>query len=115
MPYATASRSTEALAQLRLAVSDYPPARLALARQLLGGGNAGEAVSVAAEFIRIAPNDPQVNVAHDLMGRAYVLDGRLDLAAEKFDLLTRATPSDPAPFASLGDIRLRQRRFDERV
>jgi Flp pilus assembly protein TadD len=111
--YATASRPTEALAQLRLAVSDYPPARLALARQLLGGGNAAEAVSVAAEFIRIAPNDPQVNVAHDLMGRAYVLDGRLDLAAEKFDLLTRATPGDPAPFASLGDIRLRQRRFDE--
>jgi Flp pilus assembly protein TadD len=113
--YTVANRRPEALAQLRLAVADYPPARVALARQLLGGGNAGEAVSVAAEFVRLAPNDPEVNVAHELMGRAYMLDGRLDLAAEKFDLLTRATPSDPMPFASLGDIRLRQRRFDEAI
>jgi len=111
--YAAASRQQEAVAQLRLAVSDYSPARVALARQLLGGGNTAEALSVAADFIRVAPNDPQVNVAHELMGRAYMLDGRLDLAAEKFDLLTRATPSDPMPFTSLGDIRLRQRRFDE--
>jgi Flp pilus assembly protein TadD len=113
--YRAAARQSEGLAQLRLAVPDYPPARVALAGDLLAGGNAGEAVSVAAEFIRLAPNHPQVNAAHELMGRGYMQDGRLDLAAEKFDLLTRATPSDPMPFASLGDIRLRQRRFDEAI
>lgn len=113
--YKAAARRPEAVSQLRLAVADYPPARVALAADLLAGGNGAEAVSVAAEFIRLAPNHPQVNTAHELIGRAYFLDGRLDLAAEKFDLLTRATPSDPVPFASLGDIRLRQRRFDEAI
>src|SRR5204863_9923680 len=62
-----------------------------------------------------APSDPQVNAAHALMGRAYALDGKLDLASEQFDLLTRATPRDPEPFARLGDIRLRQARFDEAI
>ena len=113
--YRAAGRQSEGLSQLRLAVTDYPAARVALATDLLAGGNGAEAASIAAEFIRLAPNHPQVNTAHELMGRAYLLDGRLDLAGEKFDLLTRATPSDPAPFARLGDIRLRQRRFDEAI
>lgn len=113
--YTAAARPLDALAQLRLAVADYPPARVALARALLSGGSAGEAASAAAEFIRLAPSDPLVNAAHDVLGRAHMQDGRLDLAAEQFDLLTRATPSDPVPFASLGDIRLRQGRFDEAI
>jgi Flp pilus assembly protein TadD len=113
--YKAAGRQSEGLAQLRLAVADYPPARIALARELLASGGADEAAAVAAEYLGLAPSDPQVNTAHQLMGRAYMMQGRLDLAAEQFDLLTRATPSDPVPFSSLGDIRLRQRRFDEAI
>jgi Flp pilus assembly protein TadD len=113
--YVDAGRPADATAQLRLAIADHPPARFMLAQELLAGGNASGAASEAAEFLRLVPADPQADAAHDLMGRAYAIDGKLDLAAEQFDLLTRKTPNDPAPFARLGDIRLRQRRFDEAI
>ena len=56
-----------------------------------------------------------VRAARDLMGQALAIEGKLDQAAEQFTLLTQDTPRDPAPFVRLGNIRLRQRRFDEGI
>ena len=105
----------QAVAQLKLAVADYPQAHFGLATEMLAGGRMAEAVTEAETFIRLVPNSPVVNAARDLMGQALALEGRLDLAAEQFSLLTRATPRDPGPFVRLGNIRLRQRRFDEGI
>ncbi len=105
----------QGVAQLRLAVTDYPQAHFALATEMLAGGRLAEAVTEAETFIRLVPNSPVVNAARDLMGQALAIEGRLDLAADQFSLLTRATPRDPGPFVRLGNIRLRQRRFDEGI
>ena len=110
-----AGRHEEAVAQLQLATSDYPPAHFGLATEMLAGGRTADAVIQAQTFIRLVPKSPVVWVAHDLMGQALAIEGKLDLAAEQFTLLTQNTPRDPAPFVRLGNIRLRQRRFDEGI
>ena len=110
-----AGRHEEAVAQFQLATSDYPPAHFGLATEMLAGGRTADAVIQAQTFIRLVPKSPVVWVAHDLMGQALAIEGKLDQAAEQFTLLTQNTPRDPAPFVRLGNIRLRQRRFDEGI
>lgn len=110
-----AGQHEAAVSQLKLATTDYPQAYFALATVMLGGGRTTEAVTHAQTFIRLVPDSNVVNVARDLMGQALSIEGRLDQAAEQFTLLTKATPRDPNPFVRLGNIRLRQRRFDEGI
>ena len=98
-----------------LATTDYPQAYFALATEMLGGGRTTDAVTHAQTFIRLVPDSNVVNAARDLMGQALSIEGRLDQAAEQFTLLTKTTPRDPNPFVRLGNIRLRQRRFDEGI
>jgi protein O-mannosyl-transferase len=110
-----AGQHEQAVAQLQLATSDYPQAHFALATEMLAGGRTADAVIQAQTFIRLVPTSKVVWVARDLMGQALSIEGKLDLAAEQFTLLTQNTPRDPAPFVRLGNIRLRQRRFDEGI
>jgi tetratricopeptide (TPR) repeat protein len=110
-----AGKHEQAVAQLQLATSDYPQAHFALATEMLAGGRTADAVIQAQTFIRLVPTSKVVWVARDLMGQALSIEGKLDLAAEQFTLLTQNTPRDPAPFVRLGNIRLRQRRFDEGI
>src|ERR1051325_6405608 len=49
------------------------------------------------------------------MGRALALQGQYEPAIEQFNLITHARPNDPAPYVSIGDARLRQRRVDEAI
>jgi tetratricopeptide (TPR) repeat protein len=104
-----------ALAQLRLAVVDFPPAHFALATELVAGGRTAEAIKEAEAFIRLVPESPVIGAAYDLLGQALVLEGQLDSAAEQFTLLTHVRADDPAPYMRLANIRLRQRRFDEAI
>lgn len=108
-------RHEQAVEQLKLATTDYPQAHFALATEMLHGGRAAEAVNQAELFIQRVPDTKLAFVAHDLMGQALVLDGKLEQAAQHFILVTTLSPRDPAPFVRLGNIRMRQRRFDESI
>jgi protein O-mannosyl-transferase len=110
-----AGQHQQAVAQLELAVVDYPQAHFALATEMLAGGRHAEAVGHAQAFINKLPTSVVVWPAHDLMGQALVLDNKLEPAAEQFTILTKQTPRDPNPFVRLGNIRVRQRRFDEGI
>jgi len=110
-----AGKHEQAVAQFELATRDYPQAHFALATEMLAGGRTADAVVQAQTFIRLVPKSPVVNVARDLMGQALAIEGKLEPAAEQFTLLTQNTPRDPNPFVRLGNIRLRQRRFDEGI
>jgi Flp pilus assembly protein TadD len=110
-----AGQHEQAIAQFQLATADYPPAHFGLATEMLAGGRTAEAVIQAQTFIRLMPNSRVVWPARDLMGQALAIEGKLDQAAEQFTLLTQNTPRDPSPFVRLGNIRLRQRRFDDGI
>lgn len=110
-----AGQHEPAVNQLMLATTDYPQAYFALATEMLGGGRTTDAVTHAQTFIRLVPDSNVVNAARDLMGQALSIEGRLDQAAEQFTLLTQVTPRDPEPFVRLGNIRVRQRRFDDGI
>lgn len=110
-----AGRHDQAIPLLRLATTDFPQAHFAIATEMLAGGRTAEAVKEAQEFIRLVPESPVVFAARDLMGQALAIEGRLEPAAEQFSLLTILTPRDPAPFVRLGNIRVRQRRYDEAI
>ena len=111
----TAREHSAALAQIQEAVKDYPPAHLALATEMATSGRLADAVREAREFIRLLPTNSQVPVARDLAGRALALQGLYEPAVEEFTLLTHARPTDPAPYVSIGDARLRQRRVGEAI
>jgi Flp pilus assembly protein TadD len=104
-----------ALAELQAAVKDYPPALFGLATEMVTSGRLADAVTHAREFIRQVPDSPLVPAARDLMGRALVLQGEFEPAAEQFTLLAYARPNEPGPLASIGDVRLRQRRLQESI
>ena len=110
-----AGRHEQAVEQFQLATADYPPAHFGLATEMLAGGRTAEAVIQAQTFIRLMPESQVVWPARDLMGQALSIEGKLDQAAEQFSLLTQNTPRDPSPFVRLGNIRVRQRRFDEGI
>jgi protein O-mannosyl-transferase len=106
---------TAAMALIEKAIEDYPQARLALATEMATSGRLADAVTQAREFIRLLPTNREVPTARDLMGRALALQGLYEPAVEEFTLLTHARPDDPAPYVSIGDARLRQRRVDEAI
>jgi len=110
-----ANEHSAALAQLEEAVKDYPPAYLGLATEMATSGRMDDAVKYAEEFIRLLPGNAEVPTARDLMGRALALQGKLEPAAQQFNLLAYARPNDPGPLVSMGDVRLRQRRLPESV
>ena len=74
-------------------------------------GRMDNAVKNAQEFVRLMPGNAEVPTARNLMGRALALQGKYEPAAEQFKLLAYARPNDPGPHVSMGDVRLRQRRF----
>jgi protein O-mannosyl-transferase len=106
---------TAAMAQIEEAIKDYPQARLAMATEMATSGRLADAVTQAREFIRLLPDNSEVPTARDLIGRALALQGLYEPAVEEFTLLTHARPNDPAPYVSIGDARLRQRRLDESI
>jgi len=110
-----ANEHSAALKQLEEAIKDYPPAYLGLATEMATSGRMDDAVRYAQEFIRLMPSHAEVPTARDLMGRALALQGKLETAAEQFNLLAYARPNDPGPMVSMGDVRLRQRRLPESI
>jgi tetratricopeptide (TPR) repeat protein len=105
-----------AVAQLQAAATaDYPPAYYGLAAEMLGAGRVDDAAMYAREFIRLMPASPVVPTAHELIGQALLMQGKLPEAATEFTQLIDMRPNDPRPRLALGDVLLRQRKVDEAI
>jgi hypothetical protein len=65
------SRHDEAIAQLRLAVADYPDARAGLGTELLVQGHLEEGISVLEAFVRADPSLPNRAPARVLLAQAH--------------------------------------------
>jgi hypothetical protein len=82
----------QALVELRASAVDYPGARYALGVEMLADGMTDAAIEQLQMFIRALPTHVNVAPARDLLGRAYVLKARFDLAEEEFTRLLRDYP-----------------------
>jgi hypothetical protein len=80
-------RRSEAMAELRASARDYPAARYALGTELFGEGNLDAAIEELRVFVRELPAHPNAIPAHDQLGRAFLVQGRLDQAMEHFDIV----------------------------
>lgn len=80
-------RRSEAMAELRASARDYPAARYALGTELFGEGNLDAAIEELRVFVRELPAHPNAIPAHDQLGRAFLVQGRLDQAMEQFDIV----------------------------
>jgi Flp pilus assembly protein TadD len=110
-----AGDSDPALAQLREAVKDYPPARYALGTELAARGEMEQAIRELTMFIDQDPSHLNRIPARSLLGRALWTRGRFEESADQFrSILTRA-PSSIDAHASLGDVLLQQKKYTEAV
>jgi tetratricopeptide (TPR) repeat protein len=89
-----AGRRSEAMAELRGSVPDYPEARYALGTELFADGKLDAAINELRAFVEKVPLHPNIVRAHDQLGRAFLMQGRLDEALEQFNLVL-AEPDYP--------------------
>ncbi len=101
---ATAGRHDEAVAQLRVAVADFPDARAALGTELLLQKNTAEGVAWLRQFIADGPSLPNRLPAHILLAQAFAADGRLDQSAAEWRIVVAAAPGDAVARRSLGQV-----------
>jgi protein O-mannosyl-transferase len=80
-------RRDDGLAELRSAVSDYPEARYALGTELLGEQKFDAAIYELCSFVRARPTHPNVILARDQLGRAFLSQGDLAAALRQFNLV----------------------------
>ncbi|HEY6362897.1 MAG TPA: tetratricopeptide repeat protein [Vicinamibacterales bacterium] len=88
-----AGQRDEAMAQLRLSARDYPGAHFALGTELLGEGRTDEAIAEIETFLRALPAHANAVPARDMLGRAYLAQGKFPQAAEQFRYLHEKAPS----------------------
>jgi tetratricopeptide (TPR) repeat protein len=119
MSYATAllaaGQNERAVAELRLAVRDYPPAHYALGTELAALEQFDEAISELTIFIDDQPDKPDRIPARILLGRLFAARGRLEEARNQFETLVKLSPSMLEARASLGDVLVMQRKYDEAI
>lgn len=85
-----AGRHDEAMAELRASARDYPGAHFALGTELLAAGMVDAAIAELQAFLRLLPSHANAIPARDMLGRAYLAQGRLDEAVREFEVvLTR--------------------------
>jgi protein O-mannosyl-transferase len=108
-----AGQRDRAIAELRLAVQDYPQAHFGLANELAAVGRLDEATGHVREFIRRVPESPVLVPARDMLGRFLANQGQLDAAAAEFVEVLRLRPDYLSAAVALGNVRTGQGRFAE--
>ena len=88
-----AGRQDDAMAQLRLSSRDYPGAHFALGTELLGAGRIEEGIAELQMFLRVLPAHPNAAPARDMLGQAYLAQGKFADAAEQFRYLHEKIPT----------------------
>jgi tetratricopeptide (TPR) repeat protein len=103
----------EALAHYRAALIDCPDAHYALGFELDADGKHDEAIAHYREYIRLRPDDLQVVAAHNLLGHALLVRGRLEEAKEALGRSLVMRPNDPDAHGFMADVLLRQTRYED--
>ena len=106
-------RHTDALAELREAVRDFPDARSALGTELVAAGNNAEGVAVLREFIRADPQKVNRLPAHLIIAQALAADGKVKEASDELRALLASAPNMDSVRKQLADILMVQGRFGE--
>jgi len=88
-----AGQHTQAIAQLRQAVPDFPDARAALGAELLQQ-NKDEGVSILRRFIADDPRQPNRIPAHLLLADAFGAQGQIDEAAVEWRAILALAPGN---------------------
>ena len=101
----------EALAHYRAALIDCPDAHYALGFELDADGKHDEAIAHYREYIRLRPDDLKVVAAHNLLGHALLIRGRLEEAKEALGRALMMRPNDPDAHGFMADVLLRQTRY----
>jgi protein O-mannosyl-transferase len=112
-----AGRREAAMQQLRISARDYPGARFALATEMLADGPVEPAIAEITAFLSALPTHASVPPARDMLGRAYLSQGRFAEAAEQFRIVAVQFPGyrgarNDIPFM-LGYALAGAGRFDE--
>ncbi len=112
--YITAGRHSEAVAQLREAVADYPDARAGLGAELFLMGQTAESIGVLDAFIGADPSNANRIPARIMLGHALLLQKRVDEASGQFRAVLDADPSSIAANQGMGAVaRVRAARLLE--
>ena len=108
-----AGRQDEAIAQLQVAIADYPRARYALGVELSIKGDLDGATTQLLEFVAASPSAPDRIPARRLLGRLMVSKNRPEASIEQFEAILAQSPSDADARASLGDLYASLGRFQD--
>jgi tetratricopeptide (TPR) repeat protein len=100
-----------ALPHLRVAVQDTPRAEYGLGVELVRQQRWQEALEHLQAFVRLEPLLIEAVNARNLIGRIFLDRGRLDDAADQFQIVLRMDPSFSAAHGGLGDVRVVQRQW----
>ena len=110
-----AGRREEAMAALREAIHDDPRAHYTLGVLLYEDGRTHESREQLQEFLRLEPLLLQAVDARMIIGRVMFAEGQLDAAAEQFGQVLRMSPSLTDAHLGLGEVRFKQKRFEEAI
>ena len=112
---AAAGQHAEALAHLRLAADDYPPARYFLGTELLSQGQVDEGLRVLQAFVRDEPELPVVPDVRVTIAQVLASKEQVPQAIEQLTLALSTRPGDLEAHALMADLLVDQRRFDEAI
>lgn len=112
---AFAGHHENAIAELRIASADYAPSRFYLGSELVGAGQADEAIETLESFIRDEPNAPVVPNARTLLARAHYARQRWSEAIAQSELALAAKPDDVVARGILADSLMNLGRADEAI
>ena len=87
-------RQSDGMAELRASAPDYPGARYAIGTELFGQGMPDAAIVELRAFVQALPTHVNATAAHDQLGRAYLIQGRVNEAVQEFNYVL-AQPDYP--------------------
>ena len=87
-----AGRVDDAMAHLRAAAPDFVDARRLLGLELLVRGENQEAIAQLSEFVRLAPDDPDILQVRKALAAAYVRVGDVSAAKRELDAVSSREP-----------------------
>jgi len=109
---AASGRTEEAVAELRVAVRDYPVARYALGRTLFDARRFEEAAAELRTFVHEQPELLEVLSARMLIGRALIELGQHMNAVAEFEEVLRLVPSYNDAHGGLADALFALEEYD---
>ena len=108
-------RATDAVAELRLALHDFPEAGYALGSLLYKDGRLDEAVDALNVFVTASERDRSRTEARSLLARIFTSRQEWDRAAAEYRAILEVSPLDRDAHEHLGDVLLSRDQWDDAV